>query len=60
MGSAGDMPRPDTRLQLGDYESAMGGITLDLASSTGMGEPDVDEMEKNPEVETRGDGVNKD
>ena len=54
IGSAGDMPRPDTRLRLGDYKSAMGGMTLDSASSTGTGEPDIEEMEKNPEIETRG------
>ena len=57
VGSAGDMPRPD--VQLCDYKSAMGGMTLDLASSTGMGEPDIKQMEKNPEVETREDGVNR-
>ena len=34
--SAGDMPRPDYRPK--DYESAMGGMTLDSASSTGTGE----------------------
>ena len=50
--SAGDMPRPDA--QLDDYELAMGGMTLDSVSLTRMGKPDVDEMEKNPEVEMRG------
>ena len=34
-------------------------MTLDSASLTGMGEPDVKEMEKNPEVETGEDGVNR-
>ena len=57
MGSAGDMPLPDT--QVGDYESAMEGMTLDSASLTGTGQQDVKEMEKNPEVETREDRVNK-
>ena len=40
-------------------ESAMGGMTLDLVSSTGIGEPDVKEKERNPEVETGEDGVDK-
>ena len=57
VGSAGDMPRPDTRL--GNYESAMEGMTLDLASLTGIGEQDAKEMEKNPEVETGEDRVDK-
>ena len=57
VGSAGDMPLPDARL--GDYELAMGGMTLDLASSTRMGEPDIEEMERNQEVGTREDGVDK-
>ena len=57
VGSARDMPRPD--IQLGNYESAMEEITLDSVSSTGMGEQDIEEMEKNPEVETREDGVSK-
>ena len=34
VGSAGDMPQPDNQLQLGYYQSAMGEMTLDLASST--------------------------
>ena len=41
------------------YKSAMGGMTLDSGSSNGMREPDIKEIEKNPEVETGGDGVNK-
>ena len=49
VGSAGDMPRRET--QLGDYESAMEGITLDLASLTGVGE--------NSEVETEEGRVDK-
>ena len=36
----------------------MGGMTLDLASSTGTGEQDIKDMEKNPEVETEEDRVN--
>ena len=49
----------ETDAQLGNYESAMGGMTLDFASSTGTGEPDIEEMEKSPEVETGEDGVNR-
>ena len=59
VGSAQDMPRPDTQLQLGDYESAMGGMTLDSVSLTRMGEPDIDKMEKNQKVEMGKDTVNK-
>ena len=54
--SAGDMSRPDDRPR--DYKSAMGGMTLDSASSTGTGEQDIKDMEKNPEVKTE-DGTNK-
>ena len=38
---------------------AMGGMTLDSVSSTRMGEPNFEEKEKIPEVETRDDGANK-
>ena len=37
----------------------MGGMTLDSVSSTGVGEQDIKEMEKNPEIETKEDGVDK-
>ena len=37
----------------------MGGMTLDSASSTGTGEQDIEDMEKNPEVKTEEDGVDK-
>ena len=57
VGSAGEMPQPET--QLGNYESAMRGMTLDSVSSTRVGEQDIKEMEKNPEVETKEDGVDK-
>ena len=50
------MSRPDDQPR--DYESAMGGMTLDSASSTGAREQDIEDMEKNPEVKTK-DGVNK-
>ena len=53
VGSAGDMPRPGTRL--GNKESAMGGMTLNSVSSTGVGEQDIKEMEKNSEVEMEED-----
>ena len=55
--SARDMPQPDDRPR--DYESAMGGMTLDSASLTGTGEQDMKDMEKNPEVKTEEGGVNK-
>ena len=35
----------------------MGGMTLDSASSTGTGEQDIEDMEKNPEVKTEEDRV---
>ena len=57
VGSAGEMPQPET--QLGDYESAMGGMTLDLVSITKVGKQDIKEMEKNPEVEIEEDGANE-
>ena len=37
----------------------MGGLTLDSASSTGTEEQDTKDMEKNPDVETEVDGVDK-
>ena len=49
--------RPDNRPR--DFKSAMGGMTLDSASSTGTGEQDIEDMEKNPEVKTEEDGINK-
>ena len=55
--SAGDMPQPDDQPK--DYESAMGGMNLDLASLTGTGEQDIKDMEKNPDVKTEGDRVDK-
>ena len=36
----------------------MGGMTLDSASSTGTGEQDVKEEEKNPKIEVKEDEVN--
>ena len=44
VGSAGDMPQTDT--QFGDYKSAMEGMTLDLASLTGIGEQDAKERRR--------------
>ena len=46
--SAGDMPRSDDQPK--DYESAMGGMTLDSASLTRTGEQDIEDMEKNLDV----------
>ena len=46
--SAGDIPQPDDQPR--DYESAMGGMTLDSASLTGTGKQDIEDMEKNLEV----------
>ena len=37
----------------------MEGMTVDLVGSTRAGEQDVKEMEKNPEVGTEEDGVDK-
>ena len=54
---AGDMPQPDDQPK--DYKSVMGGITLDSASLTGIGEQDIENMEKNPEVRTEEDRVDK-
>ena len=57
IGSAGDMPQPDT--QLDNYKPAMERMTLDSASLTRIREQDIKEMEKNPEVDTREDRVDK-
>ena len=46
--SAGDMHQPDDQPK--DYESAMGGMTLDSASLTGTEEQDIEDMEKNPNI----------
>ena len=55
--SAGDLPQPDDRPK--DYESAIGGMTLDSASSTEAGEQDIEDMEKNPDVKTEEGRINK-
>ena len=57
VGTAGDMPQCET--QPGDYKSATEGMTLDSASLTRVGEQDVEEMKKNPDVETEEEGVDK-
>ena len=36
----------------------MGGKTLDSASLTGTGEQDIEDMEKNPDVETEEGRIN--
>ena len=46
--SARDMLQPDDRSK--DYESAMGGMTLNLASLTGMEERGIKDMEREPDV----------
>ena len=51
------MPQPDDRPK--DYESAKGGMNLDSASSTGTGEQDIQDMEKNPDLKTEEGGVDK-
>ena len=51
------MPQHDNQPK--DYKSAMGGMTLDSASSTGTGEQDIKNMEKNPDVEAEESGANK-
>ena len=55
--SVGDMPRPDDRLK--DYESAMGGITLDSASSTGTEERGIEDMEREPDVKEEQCGMDR-
>ena len=50
------MPRSDAQPR--DYESAMGGMTLDSASSTGTGEQDIGEEEENPKIKAKEDEVN--
>ena len=42
-----------------DYESAMGGMTLDLASSTGMEEGGIKDMEREPNVKEEQGGMDK-
>ena len=42
-----------------DWELDLEGMTLDLVSSTGVGEQDIEEMEKNLEVKAEEDRVNK-
>ena len=37
----------------------MGGMTLDLASSTGTREQDIEEAEKNQKIESEKDKVNQ-
>ena len=49
--------RPDDQPR--DYKSAMGGMMLDSASSTGTGEQNIEDMEKSLEVKTEEDGADK-
>ena len=55
--SVRDMLQPDNWPK--DYESAMGGMTLNSASLTGTEEPDIKDMEKTPDVETEEGGADK-
>ena len=55
--SAGDMTQWSDRPK--DYESAMGGTTFDSASLIETGEWDVEDMEKEPEVEKEWGEVDK-
>ena len=43
------MPQPDDQPK--DYESSMGGMTLDSPSLTGTEEQDIKDMGKKPDVE---------
>ena len=57
--SASDMLRPEDRSK--DYESAMGGMTLDAASSTGTEERRIKDVEKEPVAEEeKGETYGKD
>ena len=42
-----------------DYKSAIGGITLDSASSTGMEERRIKDMEREPDIKEEQGGVDK-
>ena len=53
------MPRTDNRLCLGDYKSAMGEMTLDLASLTRAVGPDIEAVKKNLETEVQENRVDK-
>ena len=59
VGLVGDMPQPDYQPKSGDYESAMGEMTLESASLTGVVEPDVEVVGHNPETEAQEDGVDE-
>ena len=49
----------DLMINLKDYESARGGMTLDSASSTRTEEQDIEDMEKNPDVKTEEGRIDK-
>ena len=57
--SAGDMPRLGDRPKPGDYESAMGEMTLESASLTGAVELDIEVVGHNLETEAQEDGASK-
>ena len=51
------MLRPDDQSK--DYESTIGGMTLDSASSTGMEERRIKDMEREPDIKEEQGGVDK-
>ena len=53
----GIVPQADDRSK--DYESAMGGMTLNSASSTGMEERGIKDMEREPDVKEEQGGTDK-
>ena len=53
----GDMPQLD--YQPKDYESAMGGMTLNSTSSTGTEEQGIKDMEREPDVKEEQGGMDK-
>ena len=55
--SAGDMLRSDDQSK--DYKSAIGGMTLNSASLTGMEERRIEDMEREPDIEEEQGGVDK-
>ena len=59
VGSVGNMPRPSDQPKPGDYESAMGEMTLESASLTGAVEPDIEVTGQNLGTEAQEDGVSK-
>ena len=59
VGLAGDMPRPSDQPHPVDYESAMGEMTLDSASSTGAGEQGIEAVGQKQEAKVQEDDAAK-